>query len=317
MNFFQSSLLYKKDLNFINSLANPTLPNVGEADILMGTDGFTYHMWDREVGGTVLRYRIATNALLDNWSTITFCTGLPPGIFPLIFEYNNTIYLLWKHNSDLKYYIYTTTNKIHFTLAHALPLISASNVSTDWNKNIFNLGGCVVGNKLHLMLEGSSDTGFYYFPSCLGYCCLNLDTFQMEVQPPVAVPTVYNSLCPVLVYSKVNNAIISIYSYFDLITSTPPSQYMGGTKAMTASLDLDLTKTESWELSRIKFPELNEDQNIVSRWAADFSIVFTPNKTYSMLMFYNFLQSTGYQAYANIKNEQELYNSIKFAVNPK
>lgn len=317
MNFFQTTLLYKKDLTLINSLINPTLPQVGEADILMDVDGITYHMWDRQVGGATLRYRTANNLLLDNWGVAITCTGLPPGIFPLIFEYNNTIYLLWKHNSDLKYYIYTTTNKVHFTLAHALPLISASNVSTDWNKNIYNLGGCVVGNKLHLMLEGNANTGYYYFPSHLGYCCLNLDTFQMEVQPPVAIPTVYNSLCPVLVYSKINHSIISIYSYFDLITSTPPTQYMGGTRAMTADMSLDLTKTSSWDLSKIKFPELNEDQNIDGRWAADFAIVFTPNKTYPMLMFYNFLQATGYQAYANIKNEQELYNSIKFASNPK
>lgn len=316
MGFFATTFLNKKDLTFINSVSNPTLPSVGEADIIMDDDGVTCHMWDREVGGTTLRYRTANNALLDNWSGFTACTGLPLGIFPLVFKYNGILYLLWKHNSDLKYYIYTTTNRIAWTMV-AGPIISASTVATDWNKNIYNVGGSVVGNKLHLMLEGNADSGFYYFPSHLGYCRLNLDTFTMEVNPPVAVPTVYNSLCPVLVYSKENNSIVSIFSEFDLVTSTPPSAYMGGTRAMTASLDKDPSLTSTWEISTIKFPEFPENRNVANSWAADFAICFTPNKTYPMVMYYNWNQSTGYQAYSILKNEQELFTAVKFAGNPK
>ena len=317
MVFFQSALLHKKNLLLINSEENPTLPNVGEADIFVQEDGFTYDLWDRAVGGSVLRHRTANNLLLDNWSSPTNCTGLPAGIFPSIFKYNNNVYLLWKHNSDLKYYLYTTADKVSFTLVSETPILSASNTETDWNRNIYNLGGCVVGNKLHLMLEGSANSGYYYFPSHLGYCMLNLDTLEMEIEPPVAIPTVYNSLCPCLIYSRENNGIAVIYSSFDLETSNPPSEYMGKTKTMTALLSDDLTNSTSWKISTLEFPELNEDPNIANRWAADFTVVFTLNKTYPMLLFYNFLQSTGYQAYANIKNEAEFYTSIKFAGTPK
>ncbi len=86
---------------------------------------------------------------------------------------------------------------------------------------------------------------------------------------------------------------------------------------MTGSLNSDLRVSSNWELSTLEFPELNENPNVANIWAADFEVVFTPNKTYPMLMFYNFLQVTGYQAYSNIKNEAEFYTSIKFAGIPK
>lgn len=317
MSFFQSTLLHKKDLLLINSDENPTLPSVGEVGIFVQDDGITYDLWDREIGGSVLRYRTANNDLLDNWGSPTNCTGLPSGIFPTLFKYNGEIYLLWKHNSNNKFYLYTTTDKIAFTLVSATPILEPSTTDTDWNRLIFNVGCCVVGNKLHILLEGAATTGFYSFPSNLGYCLLNLDTLELEIEPPVAIPTVYNSLCPCLIYSRENNGIAVIYSSFDLETSNPPTEFMGKTKTMTALLSDDLTNPNSWEISTLEFPELNEDPNVANQWSADFEVIFTPNKTYPMFMFYVHTQSTGYQAYADIKNEAEFFTSIKFAGTPK
>ena len=108
-----------------------------------------------------------------------------------------------------------------------------------------------------------------------------------------------------------------IYSEFNTQYSTPPSQYMAETRCITASMNDNLALSSSWEKSKIKFPEFNENPQIFNQWEADFSITFAPLKTKPMHMFTCHDQSTGYQWTADIKNEHELYNSIKFAGNPK
>ena len=93
------------------------------------------------------------------------------------------------------------------------------------------------------------------------------------------------------------------------LSSRSTSQYWSRARAMKAKLSDDLTNGASWKVSPLMFPSLGI-QTVNFNYPADYSIIFTPGKTYPAFMSYNYNQIDLWQAYANIKNELELYYSI-------
>lgn len=308
-------LLNKKNLVFTANASNPTLPNLGECDLIMQDDGITCDAWIRRGFPSPVYYRTANNDNLDNWTPEVVCTGIPVGLFPTVLKIGSTYYMFHRKDTDLNMYLYSSVNKTDWTVMNAgNPVITHSNDGAKWHKTIFNTSAWVIGTKIHILLEGAADTGEFYFPSVIGYAVADISNPVFTLND---IPVIKNGVCPTIVFSEKHNSIAVMYSEFNIQYSTPPTQYMAETRCLTASMDSDLTISSSWKKSDIRFPEFNENPQIANIWEADFSIIFAPLKSKPMHMFTCHDQSTGYQWTAAIKDEQELYNSIKFAVNPK
>lgn len=299
---------FRSILQFTNSASNPTLPSVGEASLLMDADGITCNAWVRNVSGTVILYRSANNALLDNWSSTTATTGLPASVlFPTVFQIGSTYYMFIRTSTPTNtIYLYSSTNKLAWTVMNGgSPAITGSATATDWRKNLYNVAVAVVGTTVHILVEGNADSGTYNFPAYGGYASADISspTFTLTTLPQIT-----NLQCADIHYVPEKNAFVGLLTEWTN-NSNPPSNYFGQTRAFKASLNNDLTLPESWNKSGLVFNSIETPFSLLL--AADYSFVLTPGKTYPSMMYYNYNQATGYQAYAkNITSYLDLYNSI-------
>lgn len=299
-------------LIFRASLNNPTFAGAGEVEIIMQDDGRTCDAWIRKGTNTGVQYTYADNPLLDNWATYVTCTGIPNGLFPTVFRYLSSFYMLHRKDSDQNTYLYTSTNRIDWTVLNSgNPVITRSTTASAWNRNMYNTSVWLVGSTVYFLLEASADTGFYSFPSVFGLGSFDLNspgTLTLS-----SLPIVPNGACPNVVLSKGHNALAVIYTEFNLQYSTPPTQYMAETRCIYAYLNDDLTKPSSWKQSLIRFPEFGENKTVNNQWEADFSVVFTPTKGNPMMMYTCHNQATGYQYYSDIKNENDFFYAVRSA----
>ena len=303
-----STTNFQPQLVFIPSASNPTLPGVGEATFIMDADGVTCHAWTRDVSANTFKYRSANNALLDNWSTPVNLTGLPAAVFfPTVFQIGPTYYMFLRKNTPTnEIYLYSSTNRIAWTAMNSgNPVITGSTSPTGWSKNLFNVGVCVVGTTVHILVEGAADSGQYAFPASGGYASADISS---PIFTLTSTPQIFNMQCPDMIYVPEKNAILT-FNLEWTSNSNPPFNYYGQTRVLFSKLGTDLTDPNSWNRSPLFFNSIEQPRTL--NLAADYCIVFTPGKTYPLLTFYNYAQATGHQGYAKgISSPLELYNAI-------
>lgn len=299
--------IYAPPLYFKPSEKNPTLPRGAEAQMIMQEDGVTCDQWFRLVGDTIIYYRTADNALLDNWGPPIKCSGLK-GEFPTVFKIGSTYYMFLKTKQvEGDIYLFSSKDKINWTgMNNGKPSIVHTRDSRDWRFNLFNVGVCVTGSKVHILVEGvGGDKEPRFIPSKLGYAVA-------DISSPVFIltdtPQIMNGANPEMVYVRERNSIVVLYNDYTMSKTNPPNYY-SSMRVAKSSLSSDLLDFRSWKVSSLYFPSLSEIQSNI--YPADHAIVFTPGKAYPCMLYYNFHQRTGYQAYApSIHNEADLYESI-------
>lgn len=279
--------------------SNPTLTNGAEVSMLLQTDGVTVDQWYRLVGGTTFYHRQADNALLTNWTSPTTLTGVD-GEFPTVFKHGATYYMIVKRPATTgNIFLYSSANGLTgWTVTNGgTAIITKSATATDWYANLYNVGVCMAGNTMHILVEGSATSGAYSGTAWVGYATANISAPTMTM---TATP-LFEGGNAQLMYVPENNSILALYG------EVFPNYSIGHwrLREATASLAYDLTKTSSWVISSTTGNNLGLD-------VADPEIVFTPGKTHSALLYYNYDQSTGHQAYLdNVTTALELYQTFK------
>lgn len=294
-------------LSFIKSANNPTTPGASESEIIMADDGITCDQWwkHQENDQPTIHHRTANNALLDNWSESVECTGVS-GYFPTVFKIGTDYYMFIKQSAwdvgDI--YLYHSTDKIAWTVMNGGdPVIVHSSDTSSWYNKLYNVSVVVIGTTVHILCDGSEETPSFPNPYSSGYASADISNPVFTLQ---ATPTILNGSNADLKYSSKHNALVLTYNKFAASALTVPKSSM---VMAFGKLTDDLTLEASWIKSTLTFPSLNDAVVNPVDYPSDFSICFTPGKTYPMMMYYCWTQVTGHQAYANVRNSNELLES--------
>ena len=291
-------------LTFVNSVNNPTTVGSSESDFIMADDGVTCDQWYKLAnnGDPNIYYRTANNALLDNWGASILCTGVA-GYFPHVVKNGATYYMFVKGTwATGGIYLYSSTDKIAWTVMNSgNAVISPSADVNSWYYKIYNAYAVIIGTTFHILVDGCKNVSVSpnWFSS--GYATADISNPVFTLP---ATATIANGSTNALGYSAKRNSLFAIYN-FGRVTNSVPVFYA---RTMVASLTSDLTLEASWLKSDLAYPSLGNLEG--SEYPSDFSVCFTPGKTNKMMIYYNWNQATGHQAYADYANADDLTDSL-------
>lgn len=263
-------------------------------------EGGTLYQWYRLVGSTVFSLRTANNSTLDNWTAPVTLVGVS-GYFPTVFKYGGVYYMFFNPSDYLtskKVLMASSTDKINWTLMNSgNTVITNTSISTDWFRTLYNVGACMIGSTIHILIEGNASSGIYV-NSSMGYATADISNpmFTLPSNPQIS-----NCGNAQLIYVPEKHSIVALYGYNENVINTVDFKW--SIRAATYDLNYDGTLPESWVQSSIMFPYLGE--------SADPELVFTPGKSFKSLLTFNMNQSTGKRGYSDyIDTPLKLYESL-------
>lgn len=288
---------------------NPTIPNAAETEIIMQSNATTADMWYRATSGafnadSIIYYTTATNGLLNNW-TLPGTIISQKGFFPSMTHKGSTYYMFIKQRkqeglppdfNEGDIYFYSSTDKINWTVLNSgNPVIIHSSDPNSWYHKIYNVGAVIIGTTIHLLVEGKSDTSSGAYS--LGYALADISNPVFSL---TSAPQILNGSNPNLIHVEKNNSLLVMYSEGFFY----PTYYKVLTRFAKSSLTTTLTNENAWSISPFIPTTLADTALNGPHYPADFSIAFTPGKTYPAMVTYSYDQLKGYQAYMPLVNDE-------------
>lgn len=269
----------------------------GETSIIMRDDGTTYDIWIRFVGSTGVFWRHATNDKVNNWSDNgPVDVG---GVFPTVFKHGVTFYMFLNpsdYTTTKNVFLYSSANRFTWTILNGgVTVMPVTADATSWYRTLFNTGACVIGDNVHVLVEGRADSGAYSLKPWLGYAVAPIGS---PVFTFTALPQIEGGGNACLVHVPDHNAIVVLYG---AVTSFVADDWH--LRAAIGSLATDLTQPENWTISAT---DLSMFEGV-----ADPFFVLTPGKRYPSMILYNRDQTDNHTTYLPfITSVNDLYDAL-------
>lgn len=291
------SNVYAQPVHLVNNANNPTLPTGGEAALYYDSSTGVLHQWFRTFSAGGMFYTSANNALVDNWTT-----PVPlnlSGLFPVVFVYNNTFYMLLNESFTGRTFIYSSTDKLNWAIANGgNPVLTPSSDPNSYYHFIYNTSIAIKGTTAYILFESSDAAATYQRLSLATADLSTLASNSLNFNPTIPTsPTIPVGNCPDLHYVPERDALLAVFAapYLPL--------FAGGEivlKFGMAPLGGDISLPSGWMVPGVSLGPPAE------RYADPVFI----DVGESIILGYSYHQNTWGQGYMPFASDAALYDAL-------